>query len=43
MEQAPLVPIYHDTWTALTSERVTGFDNLHPLWTYDLAKYGVEE
>lgn len=43
MEQAPLVPTYHDSWTALISDRVTGFDELHPLWAYDLAKYGVEE
>ena len=43
MAQAPLVPLYNDVWTTLTSGRVSGFDTLHPLWTFDLAKYGVEE
>ncbi len=42
MEQVPLVPLYNDTWTTLTSERLSGLDELHPIWLWELYKYGVE-
>jgi oligopeptide transport system substrate-binding protein len=41
MAQAPLVPLIYPSWTTLISDRVTGLESLHPLWTWELAKYGV--
>ena len=42
MEQVPLIPLYNDTWTTLTSERLTGLDGLHPIWLWELDQYGFD-
>lgn len=42
MDEVLYVPIYYPEITALVSERLEGFF-LHPVWTFDLAKYSVSE
>jgi peptide/nickel transport system substrate-binding protein len=43
MADAPIAPIAVPEWTILRSERVPGFDALHPVWLQDLSTYPVTE
>ena len=42
MEAAPVVPLQFPTQDGLISERVTGFQEYHPVWLWDFATIGVE-
>ncbi len=42
MEAAPVVPLQFPTQDGLISERVTGFEEYHPVWLWDFASIGVE-
>jgi ABC-type transport system substrate-binding protein len=42
MADAPAVPVTFGYYTALTSERLQGFDHFHPVYFQELWKYTVE-
>ena len=42
MEQSPLVPLIYPAWSSLKSDRVTGLERYHPVWTLDYAAYALE-
>ncbi|MEZ4597002.1 MAG: ABC transporter substrate-binding protein [Chloroflexota bacterium] len=42
MAAAPVVPLQFPTQDGLISERVTGFEEYHPVWLWDFATIGVE-
>ncbi|MET0772923.1 MAG: ABC transporter substrate-binding protein [Candidatus Limnocylindrales bacterium] len=42
MEAAPVVPLQFPTQDGLISERVTGFEEYHPVWLWDFATIGIE-
>jgi len=41
MDEAPWVPVASPLFVGLHSKRVTGFDHFDPVYTFDLASYGV--
>jgi oligopeptide transport system substrate-binding protein len=43
MADAPWVPTFFPLVTALRSERLQGFEHFHPVYWYDLPRYGVLE
>jgi hypothetical protein len=42
MEDAPVVPLQFPNQDGLISERVTGFEEYHPVWLWDFAAIGVD-